>query len=222
MSGIAAQAGANMNALTRELDLIANNIANVSTVGFKRRVNSFSKVLEAQQKAGEPVDEGENKVTTAIDFSQGNLNCTERKLDFAFNTNDKSQIVDGMGRLVAGETGAMTIPGDYGISQLYASSDGTLSVDGLPIGKFKMVEFKEEDEGKLVPVGNNCFVISGDVKPEDAANVVVKQGYQVTSNVQMVEELMDMIMVSRMYESNTKLINVNSEISSSLLSVAMG
>ena len=243
MSGIAAHVGANMNALTRELDLIANNIANVSTVGFKRRVNSFSNVLEAQQKAGEPVGE-EKKVTTAIDFSQGNLNCTERKLDFAlygngffvietengpvytrngmFNTNDKSQIVDGMGRLVAGETGAMTIPGDYSISQLYASSDGALSVDGLPIGKFKMVEFKEEDEGKLVPVGNNCFVISGDVKPEDAANVVVKQGYQETSNVQMVEELMDMIMVSRMYESNTKLINSNSEISSSLLSVAMG
>ena len=244
MSEIAAQAGANMDVLTRELDLIANNIANVSTVGFKRRVNSFSKVLEAQQKAGEPVDEEKNKVTTSIDFSQGNLNCTERNLDFAlygngffvietengpvytrngmFNTNEKSQIVDGLGRLVAGKTGAITIPGDYGVSQLYASSDGALSVDGLPIGKFKMVEFKEEDEAKLVPVGNNCFVTSGDVKPKDAANVVVKQGYQETSNVQMVEELMDMIMVSRMYESNTKLINSNSEISGSLMSVAMG
>jgi len=244
MSGVTVQAGANLNALMYELDLIANNVANVSTVGFKRRVNSFSKVLEAQQKAGEPVDEGENKVTTAIDFSQGGLKNTERNLDFAlygkgffvietetgpvytrngmFNTNDKSQIVDGLGRLVAGKTGAMTIPGDYGVSQLYVSSDGAVSVDGLPVGEFKLVEFKEEDEANLVPVGNNCFVISDDVKPEDAANVVVKQGYQETSNVQMVEELMDMIMVSRIYESNVKLINSQSEISGSLMSLAMG
>lgn len=244
MSEIAAQAGASMNALTRELDLIANNVANAGTVGFKRRVNSFSKVLEAQQKAGEAVGEGKNKVTTTIDFSQGNLNCTERNLDFAlygkgffvieteggpvytrngmFGTNDKSQIVDGMGRLVAGETGAITLPGDYGVSQLSASSDGALSVGSLPIGKFKIVEFKDEDQAKLVPVGNNCFVASDDAKPENAANIVVKQGFQETSNVQMVEELMDMIMVSRMYESNTKFINSNSEISDSLLNVAMG
>jgi len=244
MSGVTAQAGTNLNALVRELDLIANNVANVSTVGFKRRVNSFSKVLEAQQKAGEPVDEGENKVITAIDFSQGGLKNTERNLDFAlygkgffvietengpvytrngmFNTNGKSQIVDGLGRLVAGKTGAMTIPGDYGVSQLYVSSDGAVSVDGLPVGEFRLVEFKEDDEAKLVPVGNNCFVISDDIKPEDAANVVVKQGYQETSNVQMVEELMDMIMVSRIYESNVKLINSQSEISGSLMSVAMG
>ena len=244
MSGVTVQAGANLNALMYELDLIANNVANVSTVGFKRSVNSFSKVLEAQQKAGEPVGEGENKVTTAIDFSQGGLKNTERNLDFAlygkgffvietetgpvytrngmFNTNDKSQIVDGLGRLVAGKTGAMTIPGDYGVSQLYVSSDGAVSVDGLPVGEFKLVEFKEEDEAKLVPVGNNCFVIADDVKPEDAANVVVKQGYQETSNVQMVEELMDMIMVSRIYESNVKLSNSQSEISGSLMSLAMG
>ena len=244
MSGVTAQAGTNLNALVRELDLIANNVANVSTVGFKRRVNSFSKVLEVQQKADEPVDEGENKVITAIDFSQGGLKNTERNLDFAlygkgffvietengpvytrngmFNTNGKSQIVDGLGRLVAGKTGAMTIPGDYGVSQLYVSSDGAVSVDGLPVGEFRLVEFKEDDEAKLVPVGNNCFVISDDIKPEDAANVVVKQGYQETSNVQMVEELMDMIMVSRIYESNVKLINSQSEISGSLMSVAMG
>ena len=244
MSEIAATAGANLDALTRELDLIANNVANVSTAGFKRRTNSFSKVLEAQQKAGEPVDEEKNKVTTSIDFSQGNLKCTERNLDFAlygkgffvietedgpvytrnglFSTNNKSQIVDGLGRLVAGKTGTMTIPGDHGISELYVSSDGSASVSGLPIGKFKLVEFKEEDEAKLVAAGNNCFVVPDGIKPKDAANVVVKQGYQETSNVQMVEELMDMIMVSRMYESNMKLINSKSETSDSLMSVAMG
>ena len=244
MSDIAVKAGANLDALMGELDLIANNVANVSTIGFKRRINSFSKVLEAQQKAGEPVDEEKTKVSTIIDFSQGGLKCTERKLDFAlygkgffvietedgpvytrngiFSTNNKSQIVDGMGRLVAGKTGTMTVPSDYGISQLYVSSDGSVSVDGLPVGKFKLVEFKEEDEAKLVPVGNNCFVISDDVKPKDAKNVVVKQGYQETSNVQMVEELMDMIMVSRIYESNMKLVNSKSETSESLMSVAMG
>jgi len=124
--------------------------------------------------------------------------------------------------LVAGKTGALVIPAEHSISELYVSSDGSVSVDGLSLGKLKLVEFKEEDEAKLVAVGNNCFAVSDDVKPKDATNVVVKQGYQESSNVQMVEELMDMIMVSRMYESNMKLINSKSETSDSLLSVAMG
>jgi len=61
-----------------------------------------------------------------------------------------------------------------------------------------------------------------DIVPVEAENIVVKQGYQEGSNVKMIDELVDMLMVSRMYEANMKFIAAQKEASSSLLSVAMG
>jgi flagellar basal body rod protein FlgG len=50
----------------------------------------------------------------------------------------------------------------------------------------------------------------------------VRQGFQENSNVKMVEELVDMIMVTRLYEANMKFMSVNKETLDSLLGVAMG
>jgi len=61
-----------------------------------------------------------------------------------------------------------------------------------------------------------------DVTPVAAENVVVKNGYQEASNVQMVEELVDMLMVARLYEANMKSVTAQQEATSSILSVAMG
>ena len=60
------------------------------------------------------------------------------------------------------------------------------------------------------------------VVPVTADNIVVKQGYQEGSNVQVVEELVDLIMVSRLYESNMEFLTASRQNSSSLMSVAMG
>ena len=52
--------------------------------------------------------------------------------------------------------------------------------------------------------------------------MIVKQGYQESSNVKIVDELVDMIMVSRLYEANMKLVSAESGTSSTLVGVAMG
>ena len=77
-------------------------------------------------------------------------------------------------------------------------------------------------QDQLQAVGENCFAAPRDVNPVDAANVVVKQGYQEASNVKLVDELVNMILVSRMYESNMKLVTVKRESSSTAIGVAMG
>jgi flagellar basal body rod protein FlgG len=59
------------------------------------------------------------------------------------------------------------------------------------------------------------------VKPEAAVNVVVKQGYQESSNVHLVEELVDMMMVSRLYEANMQFVAVKRDTSKSIIDVAM-
>jgi flagellar basal-body rod protein FlgF len=213
MSGITDQVSTSIDALTKEFDIIAHNLANVSTVGFKRRCNAFSKSLEAQE--AESYSPGTIDLNSVFDFSQGPIVETGRPLDFAlhgkgffaietpegplytrngtFQTNQNSQIVDSLGRIVAGQAGPITIPNNMGISQLNVSSDGTISAGEIAVGKFRLAE-----------------------------KVVVKQGYQEASNVQIIDELVDMILVSRLYEANMKSLTAAKETSSSLLSVAMG
>jgi flagellar basal body rod protein FlgG len=60
------------------------------------------------------------------------------------------------------------------------------------------------------------------IQPVEAENIIVKQGYQEASNVQIIDELVDMILVTRLYEANMKSITAEQQASSSLMSVAMG
>ena len=242
MSAITEQVSTSIDALTKEFNIIAHNLANVSTVGFKRRCNAFSLSLESQNP--ESYSPGTIDLNSAFDFSQGGIVETSRPLDFAlhgkgffvietpegprytrngvFNVNQNSQIVDSLGRIVAGQAGPITIPGNVGISQLNVSDDGTISAGEIAIGKFRLVDFND-NENKLLPTGDSCYMMPDvNVQPADAENIVVKQGYQEASNVQIIDELVDMILVSRLYEANMKSITAEGEASSSLMSVAMG
>ena len=242
MSAITDQVSTSINALTQEFDIIAHNLANVSTVGFKRKCNTFSKSLEAQD--AETYSPGTIDLNSIFDFSQGSIVETGRPLDFGlhgkgffvietpkgplftrngtFNTNQNNQMVDSQGRIVAGQAGPITIPGKAGISQLNVSSDGTISAGGIAIGKFRLVDFND-NENKLVPTGDSCYRMPDEnIQPIEAEHIVVKQGYQEASNVQIIDELVDMILVSRLYEANMKTLTAAKETSSSLISVAMG
>jgi flagellar basal-body rod protein FlgF len=244
MSEITEQISSSIDSLTQEFNIITHNLANVSTVGYKRRCNSFSQSLEAQKaKASGNSSEGTN-LNTKLDFSEGDLVQTGRPLDFAlhgdgfflietpdgplysrngmFNLNPNGQIVDSMGRIVAGQNGPISIPNNVGLNQLHVSSDGNISAGEISIGTFKLVEFNENQD-KLIPVGESCFRMTDEnVEPTEAENIIIKQGFQESSNVKIVDELVDMLMVSRIYEANMKFISTQKDSSSSLISAAMG
>jgi flagellar basal-body rod protein FlgG len=129
--------------------------------------------------------------------------------------------VDSSGRIVAGTAGPITIPGGVAPSQLNITSDGSISAGETVIGKFRLVDF-QDDENKLVPAGENCYQMPDpDVTSITAQNIVVKKGYQEASNVKMIDELVDMIMVARLYEANMKSVTATQEATSSILGVAM-
>lgn len=238
------QVGSSEKALRREFDIIAHNLANVNTPGYKRRCNAFSKAVTAQEEGPATGSTSSVNLDVSFDFSQGSVIQTGRPLDFAlygkgffvietpegplytrngmFRTNQNGQIVDFQGRIVAGQGGPITMPTDMAPSQLHVSSDGSISAGGAAVGKFKFVDFKD-NENKLVSVGASCFQMPDeDINPAEAEQIVVKQGFQEVSNVKMVEELVDMIMVSRLYEANMKFISARMQNSSSIISVAMG
>ncbi len=237
MSDIASQIGSSIDDLTREFNIISHNLANVSTVGFKRRSNAFSKSLMAQGAGANAASGDESDLHSTFDFTQGSLIETGRKLDFAlcgkgffvietpqgplytrngmFRLNENGQIVDSLGRTVAGVSGPISIPSSTGPSQISVSTDGNISAAGASVGKFKLVDFKD-NESELVADGFSCFQAPEGIEPESPENLIVKQGAHEGSNVQMVEELVDMIMVSRLYEANMKFVSVGKDTSKSL------
>ncbi len=244
MSGITEQVLPSIDALMQEFYIITHNLANVSTVGYKRRCNAFSRSLEAQGSDWETYSPGIIELDSAFDFSQGSITQTGRTLDLAvygkglfvietpegplytrngmFRTNPNGQIVDSEGRTVAGEAGPIMIPAGVGLSELSVASDGSISAGGTAIGRFSIVDFGA-DEDKLVPAGANRYRMPEEgIVPVAAEQIVVKQGYLESSNVKMVDELVDMIMVSRLYEANMKVVSSQSQTSSSIMSVAMG
>ncbi|MHC4387222.1 MAG: flagellar hook-basal body protein [Planctomycetota bacterium] len=244
MSQITEQVSTSIDALMQEFYIITHNLANVNTAGYKRMCNAFSKSLEARQAGEEIYSPGTIDLNSAFDFSQGSMVETGRPLDFAlygkgffvietpegplytrngtFLTNQNGQIVDSNGRIVAGEAGPIVIPPNVGLSQLYVGSDGTLSAGGTAIGKFKLVDFAD-NENKLVPAGSNCLQMPDEtIQPVAADQIVVKQGSVEASNVKMIDELVDMIMVTRLYEANMKLVSAQSEATDSIMSVANG
>ncbi|MHC4728289.1 MAG: flagellar hook-basal body protein, partial [Planctomycetota bacterium] len=206
---------------------------------------AFSKTLQRQITGtdAEKYLAGNLELNSSLDFSQGNLFETGRPLDFAihgkgffvietpngplytrngaFHTNQNGQITDSQERIVAGEAGPITIPTDVRISQVSVSNDGNISAGDVPIGKFQLVDF-EDNEDKLLPTGDSCYRMPDKkIQPVAAENIIVKQGSQEVSNVKMIEELVDMIMVSRLYEANMKFIAARKEVASSITSAAM-
>jgi flagellar basal-body rod protein FlgF len=242
MADTVAQISASVDALERQFDVIAHNMANVSTAGFKRRCNNFTQAIAAQYAGLEGAIDAELS-QSPLDFSQGALVQTDRTLDVAlhgkgffviespegplytrhgiFQMNRQGQIVDTMGRLVAGTTGPLLVPPDADVSAIHVDDTGRVSAGPAALGRFQIVEFGDR-EGQLLPVGLNCFQAPTDVRPVEATSVTVRQGYEEASNVKLIDELVNMILVSRLYEANMKLMTVSNETSGSALSVAMG
>ena len=251
MSDIIEQVSTSLDALTQEYETITHNLANVNTAGFKRRCNTFSTTLQEQMAGlleqmttlEETYSPGDIELTSSLDFSQGNLSETGRSLDFAlygkgffvietpngplytrngiFQTNQNGQIIDPLGRVVAGEGGPITIPSDVDIPQVSVSNDGSISAGGITVGKFQLVDFGD-NEAKLVPTGESCYQMPDEtIQPVAAENIIVKQGSQEVSNVKMIDELVDMIMVSRLYEANMKFVAARKEVASSITNAAM-
>lgn len=242
-----ASTGTSLSALARQYQAIAHNLANSSTVGFKREVSQFQQVfdqvaadlmLEGGQRVGEPVVNH-----TRLDFTQGTVLETNRKLDLAlegegffvveapngpqytragsFRVSPNGQLVDGMGRTVAGKDGPITIPDDVSTEDLFVGFDGTISAPGgKKLGTIRVVEF--ENNNQLKPLGDACYEAPAGMKPKEAEETTIQQGYLENSNVSAVEELIKLIRVTRLYEAGVKTISAQDERMKNLLRVAMG
>jgi flagellar basal-body rod protein FlgF len=196
-----------LEARMKMVDVIANNLANANTTGFKR---DFGRILESEQGFD---------VGTAVDLSAGDLIATKNDLDVAisgagffavqtpqgvrytragtFSLNDKGDLVtkDGMPVLSTSDS-----PINIGEGDIFIQDNGAVTVDGNEIATLKIVNFKKTD--MLQKEGLHRFVWNGDAKDiETVPEPKVKSGHLEHSNVNAVDEMVHLMAAYRDFES---------------------
>jgi flagellar basal-body rod protein FlgG len=245
-------AATGMHSQQLTLDVIANNLANVQTAGFKRsRVDFQDLVYETTQAPGTAsaqgseiptgfqIGHGSRAVATQRLFAKGDLQQTGNPLDLAIEGDGFFQIVqpngetaytkagafkrDSQGRIVSSEGFALqpglTIPQDA--LAVNVGVDGTVSVtqpgslQPQEIGTIELVRFI--NPAGLQSLGRNLFLptqASGDAVPgtpgRDGLGTLL-QGFVEMSNVNVVEEMVNLIVSQRAYEINSRAIRTADE-----------
>jgi flagellar basal-body rod protein FlgG len=241
-----------LDAQQTNMDVVSNNLANVSTNGFKRSRAVFEDLLyqtlrqpgaqssqQTQVPSGLQLGVGVRPVATERIHLQGNLQKTENPLDLAVNgkgffqilmpdgstayTRDGSFQVDSQGQVVTSSgypvQPALTIPADA--LSVTIGRDGTVSVvqSGSPtptqVGSLQLAGFI--NPAGLQSQGENLYAETA-ASGAPSANTpgtnglgVLNQGFVETSNVNVVEEMVNMIQTQRAYEINSKAITVSDQ-----------
>jgi flagellar basal-body rod protein FlgG len=241
-----------MDAQQTQMDVISNNLANVSTNGFKRSRALFEDLLyqtvrqpgaqssqQTQLPSGLQLGTGVRPVATERIFTQGAVNQTNNDRDLAIQgagffqillpdgttayTRDGAFQSDSQGQLVtsSGYTLQPPITVPLNTIKLSIGRDGTVSITqagsttSTQIGQIQVATFI--NPAGLESRGENLYVetaASGTPNPNTPGTNgagALWQGYVETSNVNVVEELVNMIQAQRAYEINSKAITTSDQ-----------
>lgn len=116
----------------------------------------------------------------------------------ALTMDSSGQLVTQRGELIVTDNGPITIR--QGKGELSIGQDGSIAMDGKPLGKLKVVRF-ENQRAALQKEGDSLFMATGKEQPQAANNTRVMQGTLELSNVNAVTEMATMIQNSREFDS---------------------
>ncbi|BBE51343.1 Flagellar basal-body rod protein FlgG [Ferriphaselus amnicola] len=241
-----------LDAQQTQMDVISNNLANVSTNGFKRSRAVFEDLLyqtirqpgaqssqQTQIPSGLQIGTGVRPVAAERIHTQGNLQQTGNSLDIAINgpgffsvllpdgttgyTRDGSFQADNQGQMVTANgfvvQPPITIPANA--ITVTVGRDGVVSVTQpgvaapVQVGALQLTSFI--NPAGLQSQGENLYVETASSGTPSTSvpglngTGVLNQGYVETSNVNVVEELVNMIQTQRAYEINSKSIQTSDQ-----------
>lgn len=210
----------------KKMEVIANNLANIETVGYKRDF-TFTRVLQGEEE--------HITIKKKTDFSEGELVNTSNPLDVAiigdaffvvtdgiknyltkngnFNLTEDGYLVDNDGYRVLGKDGPIIIDHDLFKKEknIKFSGSGEITLGKQTVGDLLIVNVP--DKSTLIKVGGSKFKQENGVyEIADKNDYRVRQGYLESSNVSPILEMEDMIMVSKKFESIQKVIRNYDEI----------
>lgn len=213
--------------LMREMQVVANNIANLSTTGFRREGVIFSEYVQKLDRQEAPLSmAAANAMQTFL--TQGGLTMTGGQLDLAiegegffvvetpngerltragnFATNAAGEVVTPDGHRLLDIGGApVFVPPEA--ATIAIARDGTLSADGQPLSQIGLMQ--PEDPAQLRRAAGALHKATGPLVAVPEA--VLLQGFLEESNVNPITEMARMIAVQRAYEAGQKFLDREDE-----------
>lgn len=214
-------------ALRRQMDIIANNLANIDSNAYKRQSVLFQEYL-FDKDLGKPMsfvlDYG-----VARDLSPGKTQATGNPMDLAITGDgylvvktEEGERYTKSGRLSIDENGTLvTQTGDPVLDdgggeisfteedgEITIAADGSITTDLGPIGKLNVVAFENEQNLRRVVAG----LYRTDDAPIEPQDAEVLQGMLEKSNVQPVLEMTNMINVLRSYQSTQRMLDTEHDL----------
>jgi len=241
MDPLSVSAASGLQSRMDSLSLLANNLANAGTAGFKMD-REFYGVFKSQN-AEDSTTDGDLVSSLPVvdkqwtDFSQGTLQTTGSPLDIGLSgrgflavngpggtvyTRNGGLRVSPAGELITGGEG-YTVRSSGGApihvgagSPISISKDGTVSQNGVSLGQLEIVDFKSTDSLKKM---TGAVFQNTDPKniPFPATNTEVEQGKVESSNVGVPDSAMRMVGMMRQFEMLQKAITLNSNMNQKAL-----
>ena len=206
----------------RRLEIVSNNIANVSTPGFKASRPVFTALSGADAAQNQKLENTyASMYDSYLNFATGPLLETGRNLDFAiegegffvvstkdgdmytrngkFILDQDKKLVTADGNPVLGKGGEITING----TEIDVATDGSIYVDKAFVDVLKVFDFKEKKD--IRNSGRNLFVnINSKAVEETPESYSIQQGSHEGSNVDIMREMIELMATVRAYEAYTK------------------
>jgi len=218
--------------LQRALEISANNLANVDTAGFKVETLVINTDVLSTPDPSAPSVDYVLDVGVGRSFAPGPLTMTGNPLDLAiegdgffvvntangpmytrdgqFTVGVDGTLLDKNGDAVQGAGGA-PLQLDNKKSPPSIGRDGTITQDGVQVGKISVVRFA--NRGALSKQGSNLYATDAADPPLPANDSLVRQGAVEGSNVTAVTEITNLITISRAYERITQIMNSATDLS---------
>ncbi len=221
-------------ALEHQLDVIANNVANVDTAGFKVEsliIETDPVALPANgNTAGSTVNFALDAGITR-DFGQGALKegggpfalaiqgagffqvstpqGTRYTRDGRFTLDSQGRMVTMSGQPLQGDGGDITV--DPAKGEIKVAQDGTVSQGGQTIGKIGLVTFSSLTA--LSKAGDGLYSNVSNLQPQPVTNSRVLQNMTEASNVEPITQITKLIEVSRAYERVSQMLQTTGALS---------
>ncbi|NLC79224.1 MAG: flagellar hook-basal body protein [Ruminococcaceae bacterium] len=220
-------------AYQEKLNTIGNNVANVSTIGYKTSITSFNSLLEGEMYVNTPTDPltgyGVKAVDNGINFTQGSLKSTGSPLDFAIVGNGMfATSTDGQTAYTRNGEFGLSLEGDsvylvsmYGGYILDGSGqriavDTSAGIDNIDFSALMdtIGLFSVSNPNALTPQADNKFIVN---EQSGAATVMANGTYKLLNNTLeqsgtvLTDEVSNMITAQRAYQVSAKVLQTADE-----------
>ena len=209
---------------TKKNDIVANNLANSDTIGFKKDFTFF----DTYKKELEEVNN--LSIHSVKDFSQGDFEETNNPFDIAisgngffnidmngetvftrnghFDLDTNGNLIDSAGNFVMGEQGVINLLTTTDqVSNVFITGEGDIYVDDIPVDRLKISNFTESTQ--MERLSGSVFRVANPLDAEELENnSVVMQGRIEKSNVNPITEMVSLMELERGFESSQRTIRI--------------